>query len=249
MTDVLTRIEDALASIISDWPDLTQVTVTSGIVAGGGNETQLPGGTQRLTLIAEAHTLVTQWTLLVLDERDLAGRVGDDTPDRADYLLEHADWLAGHDAGPDAATELTALAARIRSLVAPSGVRRIPIGACPGVDCPGVVHATLRDGESVATAGNQLPDLVCDLDRDHAWPEPQYRHLARMLGCDGPERLTAREMAEHLSQRFRRDVPVATVRTWIHRHPITVGWDADTGTVDRVRTTAHYLDTRTRRAA
>lgn len=244
MTDVQTTITDAIRSIRGDWADLTAVYVAGGNVTGGANTQQLPGGTARLNLIADAHTLVTQYVALVLDERDLAGNTGLGTVDRLNYLETHAEWLAGHEVGADCANELADLASRIRSLVAPSGIRRIPIGACPVDDCGGVVRALLlKDGQ------DHDPDLYCDIEREHSWTRERYAHLARMLGTDGPDRLTVDEFVEFIAARFRRQLNTATVRTWIHRHPLSMGWDAPTKTVDRIEATKHYLERRSARAA
>lgn len=240
----LIQIEDSLAAIISDWPDLENVSIGGGNVTGGGNDQQLPGGTQRLHLIADANTLVTTYCLLVMDEADLTGgNVGADVPDRADFLLVHAEFLAGHELADEVSRELRDLAGQIRSLVAPSGVRRLPIGACPVLDCGGSVYALLKDSD-----GSIMPDLTCDLNAEHVWSEGQYHRLAALLGCDGPARMGVSDLGAYLLARFKRDVPAQTIRSWIRRSPVTIGWDPATGTVDRVKAVSHYLDRRAARA-
>lgn len=244
MSDTEGNLRQALVSIIGDWPDLENINVSGGNVTGGANENQLPGGTQRMSLVTEVATLAMQWTLMRLDEWDREEgtlRAEDSTPGRLGFLLKHSEWMASHPIVHEA-EEFVRLSHEVRSLVAPSGIRRVPVGACPVQDCGGSVFAAMRDG-----GDGTLPDLTCDLDREHLWPEPHYQRLAAMLGCDGPERLTVAEFIEYVDGRYKRELPPQTVRSWIRRHPAVVGWDGET--LDRIKAVAHYLDKRMSRAA
>lgn len=237
-------IDAALAAITTDLPALERVEVTGGNVTGGASTTQLPGGTTRMSLLADTLALLTSLCLLVLDERRLDGTtVGDGADERARFLVLHAGWLAGHDTAADTAAELDDLARRIHALVAPSGVRRIPVGACP-LDCAGVVFAALD--------GDRDPDLVCDVrPRDHVWGRSHYELLARMLGTDAPERMTPTQLAAWLTVRFRRRVTEGMVTGWIRRasprEREALAADQD-GSVMRVPLTELYLARRSERA-
>lgn len=243
----------ALASLVADWPVL-QLAPTGQRHGSGSAETSLPGGTDRLVLLVEGTGLLSQWVLLVLEERFAdheRGQVkpmGDDVLAWLGFLQRHTPWLGEHDAGAEAATELAELARGVRALVAPSGTRRIPIGACPRDDCTGVVHATLSDD------GEGAPDCVCDLEpRDHRWGEVHYGLLAQLLGTpEAPKRGTPTQLAHWLSEQFRRPITEGMVTGWIRRatdkEREALAVDED-GAVDRVQLTMLYLARRSRAAA
>lgn len=234
------KLEAALMALITDWPDLLNTEAAGGSVKGGAETNRLPGGTGAISLVAEGHAIITSWCMAVIDGRDLTGAtVGTDTEDRADFLLTHAAWLASE--APDAEEELSDLSGRVRALVAPSGVRRVPIGACPALDCGGAVFAAF-DGKQ------QWPDLTCDLDTEHSWPEPHYRRLASLLGCDGPDRMSVDDFITHVAEKFGREVNRATVRVWIHRHPDELKWDRAEQTLDRLKAVSFWLERRAARA-
>lgn len=231
-------IAASIDSLAADWPALT-IPTSAGTPTSAGRTDALPGGTTRLDLMYETHRLLMSWTLLVLDEkfapheRALLDPLGTDAPAWLGFLRRHGDWIAGHWAGRDAADELAQAAAQVGAAVAPSGVRHIPVGACPVLDCAGVVHATLGDRDD-----GDLPDLVCDWDTRHTWTPSQYGVLARLLGTDGPARLTPTAAAVWLSDRFRRPITEGMVTGWIRRAPgDTLSLDVRDGTVDRVAIT------------
>lgn len=238
------RLVDALRDLETYIPDVERDLSLSSRpgAAGPASVPSLPGGTERLSALAAVHVDVTFWVLAVLEGRELAGRVGDSTLERVRYLLVHAEWL-GERIGVDDTEVLVKHASRVRSLAALGGVRRIPIGACPVLDCEaGVVFAAIAEGGASSTAP---PDLVCDVDSTHRWDEDGYARLAGMLGHGAPKRMTCSAWTAWARGRGERVIE-QQVWWWIRSKPVTIGWNGET--LDRVRTMEHWIEIRASKA-
>jgi hypothetical protein len=250
-------ISASLSSITADWPtllaDMAAATYGSSaptIGSATGGE-KLPGGTAAMSLLADARLLLATWCHVVLDERSEHYNLGSAHLDATDvtamarWLAPHAQWLEAHPAGLEAETELDDLAHQVRALVAPSGVRRPVIGACPIDECAGVIRGHVDERDTT----DEARDLACDVDGDHRWDQSRWRLLGAMLGhihSGEPEWMSDEDLAEWLSRRFRRSIKPNTVRQWAVRHPLSIR--AHEGKYDRIAVTDWYIERQVARA-
>jgi hypothetical protein len=232
-------ITSALRSIAGDWPSLLEAMYLPTSTGSGpsSGDAHLPGGTERLDLAEGVTRLLAYWCYAALDSHacPTVRLTVDDVPGMCAWLArpEQVAWLQAQPEGFDAAIELTTLARRLAGVVAPSGIRRPPVGNCPHGVCEGTVRARLGADDLTGA------ELVCDVDPDHRWDEHAWRDLAKALGhitADAPERMRPEVLAEWLTQRFGRPFTASTVRNWPSRYPWFPRPDDD-GAYDRIRVT------------
>lgn len=131
------------------------------------------------------------WALVVAEDRDLhPGLDAGDTLGLARFLVTHAAWLAGHEAGGDARAELKDSAAKIVTLATGSTVRRFRIGACPEHDTSEAGERVPCQGELIAVLRSDavlLPAMVrCSvLPGMHKWAPGEWEGLGRTMGREG----------------------------------------------------------------
>lgn len=257
MTRRIKTIPQSLADITTHWPDLIDdiAAATYGSTApsiGSSPEGEkLPGGTDRMSLLAEGRHILATWCHLVLDERGEHYNLGSTHLDATDgtgmasWLKPHAEWIASHVLGEEAIVELDHLAHSLTGLVAPSGIRRPIVGRCPINECAGMIRAQIEHGK---TEDDQARDLTCDIDASHAWDKSRWRMLGRVLGHIAPERMLPKDLAPWLSARFRKPISEATIRVWAHRYPLSIAPDAG-GRYDRIAVTDWLIQRREQRTA
>lgn len=260
MSDPAAAIRRALDTLAVDLPALTIGLTPTGAGYRPPPHERIPGGLLRLHLAENAQAVLHAWCRVVIETRPAVGPRGSGPAACIRWLRPHVGWLAEHDpdAADAAAAEIGALAGSVRRAVAPTGPRRIPVGACPVTDCQGALWAVLSDHPrpapgvtftSQTDAGDlAAPPVTCDDDPDHTWVADDP-WLAQLLGVDGPRRQTATQWAAWITRHQGAEVPDSTIRSWARRHPATIGWDPATATLDRVATTMHWLTTRSNRRA
>lgn len=213
------RLERALDDLAEHWTGAEHPPMPEGSVRRPQPASRLPMPLDPASAVDAAWRDLRSWGQLVMEERDLtqgprtghtpACRVGCDQrhpatgPQIARWLALHAEWLAAHDAGEDAADELARHARRLRDIDLGYRSRRFQIGRCPeevhdeqwerhGLtqECTGNLWALIREEDTM------LPDrVVCDAHEEHTWSPSQWAALGRRLGNlhpDGVERLLNR---------------------------------------------------------
>lgn len=174
------RLTAALSTIAT----LEAVTHEVVRAAGGERPSGKPGSRPPMpiglvSIQREALDSLTGWALLVIEERDLDTRlVADTAGNLATWLLQHAEWLAGHEAGRDAADEIDGIAQHYGHVVRPTGRRRFALEAkCPGQEpsapCGGQLNAELQGTEDQAAS-----IIVCQQNRAHQWAFDQWDQFA-----------------------------------------------------------------------
>lgn len=229
-----------LATFTDSWEQLFDISPTrsSTGIGGGSDDARLPGGTERLSLAEAITRFCAYWTRAVLDEHACATTAlhASDVPAMATWLRDHVDWIEAQPEAPEELALASDLARHLASLLAPSGVRRPIVGACPHDD-GGRVRARLG-------AEHDERDLVCDVDPDHRWDEHSWRDLGAALGHISPtepERMRPEELAAWLTRRFGRTITRANIDLWKHRYPWFPRPD-DQGTYDRIRVTEWMIE-------
>lgn len=213
MTDVIERgylnarkreklrreIDDALDMIRDHWDDATHPpgTEPSGRRPAPGSRPPLP--IEYASVVDEAERVLRSWAALVVDERAAKPRRHlADGRAVACFLALHAEWLAAHDTGGDAASELMTQARRVRDLALGRRARKFQIGRCPevteeGAVCDGALWAVIRQG---LDHDGMLPDRVACDRCGTIWAPHQWtalgRRLVGTLDRRGAERLIAR---------------------------------------------------------
>jgi hypothetical protein len=119
--------------------------------------------------------VLASWSGMVVEERHVTA------PPRtvdamAKFLCNHIDWLAAHIAAAEVTDEVTWLVRSAHHVAYPAPVRRVPIGACVEVGCPGELIALVRLHESLLP-----PEISCDADPCHKWAAHQWMQLSRRM--------------------------------------------------------------------
>lgn len=121
---------------------------------------------------AEMLAVVSSWAGLVADERPVPVRPRRDMSELCDFLLAHLDWLAGHPAAGEAATELARITEVAGSVTESRSATRVTLGRCAEPNCSGMVYATVG---AASTPGR----VSCDFD--HLWRPNEWLLLGRRL--------------------------------------------------------------------
>lgn len=167
------------------------------------------------------------WCRLVMEDRPVTRALPDgaDALSMCTFLARHAEWMAGHEAGPDMADELTPLAAQVSRITQPRPREWISLGACPltyedDTVCGGQVWARPRhhdhDGEVMAQCRRCGTEAVASWWERAMWPDMGLRAL-----------LTADEVVTFVHRAYGRVIAPSTVRQWVRRGVIT-----PSGTID-----------------
>lgn len=219
MTDV-DRVERDLAeacfTIAADWDaSLHGKREAPGVgPVKGTREAPMPVPVGTLDDRAECTSRLASWALLVLEERDLQSSLdGFDAVALARFVSTHAQWLAAHEAGPEAARELADSARKITRLARPERRDYVVIG-----DCPRTVASP--EGEPVAcgTKVRAYPEKNiircpgCEHGDTLAWWEAQI-----VPNLESHPLLTVGELVMYLHQKTGRQVPESTIRQWAKR--------------------------------
>lgn len=247
------RLGDIRASLHGlrlDWPGLLEAPASTGRHSTGATGSRPPVDAHRLHLATSVPHTLASWALLVMEERGLPGSklTAGDVVALSRWLDPHAEWLAAHPAGDEAAAEIMSAGRQVRTVVEPSGIRRIDVCPCPVLVpdvCGGLIVATLRPDDDE-------PDATCDVDASHAWGVAQWRALGAMADQDGEEEwMNATQLASWLSRRHRASVTAVAIRKWNQRHDGFPVPDARSGMWDRHEVAMWFLEHRsaTARAA
>lgn len=243
---MIETLSEALATIARDQPLLESLMV--GVRTGQGGrttspESPIPGGVTYFSVSTAVAREIAFLCGVVIDGHDDCGRAPDRVGPRAEWLKPYAEWIE-EVLGEGDLGDILQAADELARVVAPDAVRRIPVGLCPVVSCPGGALWARLD----AVGKRRMPDVVCDADNSHRWDEFGYRRLASMLdGDDLPHRLTVPEWLAWARTRGRAPTE-RQVRGWTWHKPITIGWSAEDKTLDTVRTMEHWLSVRAKKA-
>lgn len=210
------KIEDALDTIAAHWDGAMSPPKPANSERRTPPRSKPPMPIDPASAIDAAWRDLRSWGQLVMEERDLSQgpRTGHTPacrtactdkhpatgPQIARWLALHADWMAAHEAGPDAAAELARHGRRLRDIDLGYRSRRFIVGQCPEEihdetspitePCIGNLWALIREEDTM------LPDrVVCDANEWHTWSPSQWAALGRRLGNlhpDGVERLLNR---------------------------------------------------------
>lgn len=239
----------ALGTIARDYPLLeSMIAADESVGSGGGRTTKKsappsPGALALVPIAADVAREIHYLAAAVVNGRDDATRAPDSVGMRAEWLQPYAEWLL-EVLGEAVLDDTIEAADALARVVTPDGVRRVPIGLCPVVSCAGGALWAQLD----STGKRRMPSVVCDRDSTHRWDEFAYRRLAAMLdGEELPGRMSVPEWLAWAQTRGRPPT-LKQVRMWTWHRPITVGWSAESKTLDAVRTMDYWLDLRARRA-
>lgn len=203
--------------------------------------TSLPGGTERISLLAEAREHLFFACSLVVDERSENYDLGTVRLDATDclamavWLRPHAGWIADHILGDETAEALFRIAATAKRLCERGGRKRPVIGACPTPECAGVLRGHIDEDD---TAIDMTYDICCDANPEHCWAQSHWPRLGRLLEDEAakaiekaaldegrahevrrfPELLDDKQLLDWLEERFRQTYAPGTLRTWKRRH-------------------------------
>jgi len=226
MSDELAaQIREDLATILDHYDDALEPTKGgSGSHVKASKEPPLPISANVLDARAMCRSRLGGWTRVVLEECELNTIFySSDVPALAEFLTTHADWLAGFEAGRDAASEIAQSAQELKAITHPRVKTWMKIGTCPlKVEC---------DGEQDVCGGlvRAYPDKdpkcqKCGTDGVVAWWErvmfPEMGVMHRFV--------TAPELITFLHQQIGRRVAEVTIRQWLNKGLIdSTGKDPD----------------------
>jgi hypothetical protein len=161
---------------------------------------------------------------------------GDDAVGLARFVSTHAQWLASHEAGSEAAREITDSARKIARLAHPERRDYVVIGDCPetvalngeSVACGGQIRAKM-----VQADGPEHPGLS-EAEQNDRLRETLDQVVARCGGCgredtvswwesrivpdlEAEDLLTASQLVVFIHQRTRQVVTEEAIRQWAVR--------------------------------
>lgn len=119
--DIETRLRIACRDIAAYWDEMLPgiKARTTGTI---GRSAQVSDLIREHVLYVRTETIATLngWARIIIEERDLPGRVnGSDAQAMARLIDAHADWLARHEAGLDAAEEIHEWSRRVYGVARP----------------------------------------------------------------------------------------------------------------------------------
>lgn len=180
-------------SVESDLGDLPGLYAACERILGGGSgqaETGqrrsndrrggMPFNTAAFELRSAISNVLCSWASLVVDERSVSPPART-VPAVADFLLRHLDWLAGHEAAGDFASETAELARRARRMTSSERVRKLPVGTCPEEGCAGTLEAAVRPGGPGGRSS-----VRCTVERAHRWSESEWLGLRARMASGQP---------------------------------------------------------------
>jgi hypothetical protein len=137
------------------------------------------------------HDMVTT-VRLVMTERGLHLAPAAEIGVMAHWLGVHTDWLSAHGSAGERANEAADWVSAARAAINPNPPKRVPIGPCPIVDCPGILSAVVRPQDSLLPSTitcswwQQLSDdtrtrLLEDGAEPHAWTSSSWHALGRRM--------------------------------------------------------------------
>lgn len=175
MSEPQSALKNDLSTIAKNWLALLDLPRSPG---GDKVDTSMnsptPISVSVLSMRFDAAHQLAAWAHLVWDERKLNVHLDlMDTPLICEFLGIHADWLARHPAGRDAADEIGAIADAITELIEQSKAQRYKVGNCP--DCAGVLFANMQ------VVGYLPSDLRCSLNPEHVWDQTRWQWLGNRI--------------------------------------------------------------------
>ena len=119
---------------------------------------------------------LASWAVTVAEKRGIHTPASPRPSGTATWLLVHLRWMAAQPWIDEFVRELTELHSRTRSLLDPTGRRRVDVGACVEPECDGRLTAML------APVDDLLPSAItCDRDAEHTWAPGTWLSLGRKL--------------------------------------------------------------------
>lgn len=209
-------LAEACWTIAADWDaSLHGKRETPGVgFVRGTREAPLPVPVATLDDRAQCTSRLASWSALVLEERALESHLDSlNAVALARFIGTHAQWLASHEAGPEAAREIGDSARKIARLAHPERRDYVVIG-----DCPRTVASP--EGEPVQCGAkvraypekNIIKCPGCGHEDTLAWWEAQI-----VPSLEDKTLLTASELAVFLHRTAREVVTEEQIRQWAAR--------------------------------
>ena len=240
------RITQALETIRREWGHMLPVG-PAPIRYGTGKQsritaddhaattTDIDATTRLVSLRRQAVDTLNGWTRVIMEDRPVTKALpdGQSATSMATFLERHAQWVSGHEAAPDMAEEVEALAREVKRTTSPEGRDWITLGTCPiemevlddedqpvMAECGGQVRAWplgIEDPTIKEQRKAKLPTCQrCGLEADVHW---WYRE---MYGQHGVSHLvTVDELIGVIAVRLEYVATRDQVRQWKHRGKIT----------------------------
>lgn len=168
--------------------------------------------TRAVALSRLATDILNGWCRVVVEDRPVTTVLpnGLSVPSMVEFMERHADWMADHDAAEDCASELSDLAKRIGSLVAPTRKEWHHLGSCPltierdedapSEICNGRVRVPIGGDQSEASCSR------CEVKATIRWWEEAMGRFDEVVGSV--------EMARQIFVRLHVRISERTVRNW-----------------------------------
>lgn len=178
MTDVkalAARISRALHQVADAYPDTLEPVrrLIESYAVSCVTEPPLPLPAATLDARRAACDVLENATRLVIAGRHLHRLASASVPALCTFLLIHVDYLGEHHS--EVVRGLERSADDLAQIVAQNAPRRFTVGACPVVDCFGVLRVTLHRDDDL------LPSIIkCTLDAEHKWVPSQWKYMARV---------------------------------------------------------------------
>ena len=135
--------------------------------------------------------------------------LGTDTLGLVEFLERHAQWMSGHEAGPDCADELTAWAQKVKLAAIPPVKDWLSLGECPLEYVDGVCGGQVR--ADVGIHIDRLPTCQrCHTEAVWSWWEKRMKPDAQDL-------VSAEDLVGLLYRAFGKPVKPTTIRQWVSR--------------------------------
>src|SRR5690242_10905438 len=122
---------EALRVIRTHWA-LMRLGSSGGSLVGSPSSDVVTGIDRRVSLALEVTMVLNGWARVVVEDRGTTHWVplGTDTIGLVEFLERHAQWMSGHEAGPDCADELSTWAQKVKLAALGPSSRRFVVGAC-----------------------------------------------------------------------------------------------------------------------
>ena len=250
------RIVTALATIRREWDHMLPTAAPAQRIGGGSRSAQITAddhadtdrdidpATRLVSLRREVRDVLNGWSRVVMEDRPVTKALPDglSVPSMATFLERHARWVCGHEAAPDMADELKALAQEVARRARPSEPapadytpprpRPRLVGTCPleweALDDEQRLVMRVCEGDVLAyptpftdpTRAEQMkaPLPTCDRCGTGATLDWWY---AQMYGDHGVSHLvTVDELIAVIAVRLDWIVTRGQVRQWKHRGKI-----------------------------
>jgi hypothetical protein len=206
------RVERHLVELAGVFDDLGTVLAVGGNAAfdkvSGSRTPPVPVRLEVADHREEIRSILVSWARLVVEERRLSQWPSNTVHDIAQFVSEHADWLACHPAAGDLCEEIARALGRAHGLLTGPGV--VCFLPCPdifGEGCDGRIKVT--------------PEATWVRCETCGWETDDLLWLGKLVRGDEPALVTAAQ-ACHRFLGQGRQLSSATIRQWVKRGKVAV---------------------------